>query len=107
MTKSPIALARMALKLGQDALPARSHRFSNKVYTQPQLFAVLVLRQFFKTDYRGITQLLHDLPDLCRVLKLKKIPHYTTLQKAHARMLKKSLLNDCNPPLSILPTQSA
>ncbi|HEV3447133.1 MAG TPA: hypothetical protein VG099_21010 [Gemmataceae bacterium] len=32
-----------------------AHRFSPHTYTQPQLFACLVLKVFLKTDYRGLT----------------------------------------------------
>lgn len=104
MTKSPVALARVALKMGEKALPTYSSRFSNKIYTQPQLFAILVLRQFFKTDYRGMVQMLNDLSDLRRALKLERIPHYTTLQKTHARLLKKGPLTGSNTPCSVTPT---
>jgi transposase len=76
-----------ALATGTKALPPYAHRNSPKVYTQPQLFACLVLKQFFKTDYRGIEQMLHDLPDLVNVLGLKAVPHFTTLQKACQRLL--------------------
>jgi hypothetical protein len=76
-----------ALETGTKALPLYSHRNSPKVYTQPQLFACLVLKQFFKTDYRGITEMLRDLPELVKLLGLKDVPHYTTLQKACRRLL--------------------
>ena len=89
MTKSPVALARQALALGQHSLPAYSSRRSRKDFTCAQLFAILVLRQFLKTDYRGMEQMLADFSDLQRVLQLKKVPHFTTLQKAEARLLKK------------------
>jgi hypothetical protein len=92
MTKSPVAVAREALRVGQAGLPLYSCRFSKKDFTQPQLFACLVLRQFFKTDYRGIIQLLRDLSDLRQTLRLKKIPHYSTLCYAEQRLLKKGLL---------------
>ncbi len=92
MTRSPVALARMALRVSRDALPPYSSKFSKKDFTQYQLFAMLVLRQFFKTDYRGVVQLLHDLPDLREVLGLKKVPHYSTLKYAQDRLLKKGLL---------------
>lgn len=91
MTKSPVALAKEALRVAQDALPSYSHRFSPKVFTQPQLFAMLVLRHFFKTDYRGVVQMLKDLSDLRQVLGLKKVPHYSTLCYAEKRLLKKGL----------------
>lgn len=88
MTKSPVALARQALEVGRQAFPAYSHRFSPRRFTQPQLFAVLVLRQFFKTDYRGMSQMLADLSDLRKALGLKKVPHYSTLCYAEQRLIK-------------------
>ena len=86
-SKSPVRVAQRALAVGTDALPRYAHRFSPKVYTQPQLFACLVLKTFFKTDYRGIAQNLADLADLRRALGLLRVPHFTTLQKAAARLL--------------------
>ena len=91
MTKSPVALSKEALAVARAALPAYSSRFSKKDFTQPQLFAILALRQFFKTDYRGIVQLLRDFSQLRSTLKLKKIPHYSTLCYAEARLVKKGL----------------
>jgi hypothetical protein len=43
-----------------------AHKYSPKKFTQPQLFACLVLKVFFKTDYRGIEKYLLDLSDLRR-----------------------------------------
>ncbi len=59
-SKSPRKVALVALEIGSQALPAYCHRFSPKVFTQPQLLAGLVLKQFFKADYRGITGILAD-----------------------------------------------
>lgn len=95
MTNSPVAVAREALRVGQAGLETYSSHFSRKDFTQPQLFAILVLRLFFKTDYRGVVQLLHDFSDLRAVLGLKKVPHYSTLCYAEERLLKKGLLPDC------------
>lgn len=91
MTKSPVALAKEAIRVGEAALAAYSHPNSPKKFTQPQLFAILALRQFFKTDYRGVVQMLHDFSDLRKALKLKKVPHYSTLCYAERRLLKKGL----------------
>ena len=82
MTKSPLALAKEAYATGQKALPDYSAKRSRHDFTQPQLFAILVLREFFRTDYRGVTELLTDLSDLRKALELQKVPHYTTVQKA-------------------------
>src|SRR5690349_15001901 len=87
-SKSPLAIARAARAAGADALPAYAHRFSPKTYTQPQLFACPVLKTALRTDYRGIGQLLADLPDLRAALGLKAAPHSTTLQKAADRLLR-------------------
>jgi hypothetical protein len=65
-----------------------SHRFSPKKFTQPQLFACLVLKEFCRRDYRGVVALLEDLPDLCREIDLQDVPHFTTLQKAAKRLLR-------------------
>ena len=107
MTKSPVAVAREALQVGEAGLPLYASRFSKKDFTQPQLFAMLVLRQFFKTDYRGIIQMLRDLSDLRRVLRLKKVPHYSTLCYAEQRLLKKGLLNSSWTPSSDALARSA
>lgn len=93
-TKSTLGLAKTAYELGQRTLPAYSSDFSPQLYTQAQLFALLVLRQFLRRDYRGLSQMLAEWSDLREVLELKRVPHYTTLQKAAARLLKKSAPND-------------
>jgi hypothetical protein len=89
MTKSPLAVAREALAVAQAALPPYSSKFSRKDFTQHQLFALLALREFLKTDYRGLEQYLHDWSDLRQALGLSKVPDHSTLQKAAARLLEK------------------
>src|SRR3954454_15997567 len=79
MTKSPRAVAQEALQLAQQAIPAYSAPTSRKDFTQHQLFAVLALKTFFKTDYRGVIQLLVDFAELRDDLGLAKVPHYSTL----------------------------
>ena len=95
MTKSPLALAKQALKTAQEVLPPYSDLRSRHDFTQAQLFAILVLRQFFQTDYRGIVKLLEEHTKIKDALGLAKLPHFTTLQKAHQRMLKKTSSRDC------------
>lgn len=78
----------MALKAGQAVFSDYSHVYSPHKFTQPQLFACLVLKDFEKKDYRGVCQLLEDCTDLRDAIGLKTVPHYTTLQKASRRLLK-------------------
>jgi hypothetical protein len=87
-SKSPAAVLRAALEVAKQALPAYSHRCSPKTYTQHQLFACLVLKNFLKTDYRGVVAQLQDCSSLQEILGLAHVPHYTTLQKAAHRLLK-------------------
>lgn len=86
-SKSPKAVARTALEAAQRVLPFYTHPNSPKVFTQHQLFACLVLKNFFKTDYRGVVAYLADHPELCEVLGLSRVPHFTTLQKASRHLL--------------------
>ena len=100
MTKSPRAVAREALRLAREALPAYSSKFSRKDYTQHQLFALLALKTFFQTDYRGVAQLLADFAELRQDLGLAAPPHYSTLCYAAGRLLKKgrSSASSSRPP---------
>jgi hypothetical protein len=90
LTKSPLRVARSALAVAAAAsLPLYAHKYSPKKFTQHQLFACLVLKTFFKTDYRGLTALLADHSDLRLTLSLWAVPHFTTLQKASCRLLRR------------------
>jgi len=86
-SKSPKAVLRTALVVARRAWPAYSHRNSPKTFTQHQLFACLVLKNFLKADYRGVVAHLRDAPSLAAAIELERVPHFTTLQKAAARLL--------------------
>jgi hypothetical protein len=87
LSKSPLRVARRALAAGHQGLALYAHRFSPKTYTQPQLFACLVLKTFLKVDYRGVAAHLADHSDLRAALGLTRVPHFTTVQKAGRRLL--------------------
>ena len=97
-SKSPKDVLVVAWRIAQRSLKTYSHRYSPKKFTQHQLFAVLVLKNFLQTDYRGVARQLQDCPDLASAIDLKLIPHFTTLQKASRRLLKstpaKALLDE-------------
>jgi len=106
-TKDPIALARAALEAGKEALPDYSHPKSPHKFTQPQLFAMLVLKQFLKLDYRGVVTWLSRWTELRDALELKRVPHYSTLCYAEGRLLKKGALKDFLTQQSLLPADAA
>lgn len=88
LTKSPLRVARLALAVGRRCLRTYAHKFSPKKFTQPQLFACLVLKTFLKTDYRGLAAHLAEHAELRAVLALEVVPHFTTPQKASRRLLR-------------------
>src|SRR5262245_196357 len=100
MTKSPRAVAREALRLAREALPAYSSARSRKDYTAHQLFAILALKTFLKPDYRGAAQSRTDFAEIRTDLGLEKVPHYSTLCYAAGRLLKRgrSCASSCAPP---------
>ena len=87
-SKSPCAILSFAYKVALQAVPPYSHRHSRKTYTQPQLLACLVLKEFLQLDYRKLEQVLKNAEDFRRVLGLKSVPHFTTFQKAAKRLLR-------------------
>jgi hypothetical protein len=86
-SKSPRRVLQVAYDAACQALPALRRRFSPKKFTQPQLAACLVLKEFLRLDYRGLAEHLADHLELTQMLDLKTIPHFTTFQKA-AQLLK-------------------
>jgi Transposase DDE domain len=86
-SKSPRRVLQVAYDAACQALPPHRHKFSPKKFTQHQLLAGLVLKEFLRTDYRGLAAHLADHPDLGRLIDLAVVPHSTTFQKAAARLL--------------------
>lgn len=86
-SKSPKRVLIVAHGVARRCLPAYSHRCSPKKFTQHQLFACLVLKEFLKLDYRGTESLLLDSPSLRAAIDLRWTPDFTTLQKASRRLL--------------------
>lgn len=103
LTKSPLALARVALAVGESALPTYASLFSRKDFTLPQLFAILTLRRFFRTDYRGIVVFLKEFAELRKALGIAKVPHFTTLQKVENSLLKRGASTACSALFSLTP----
>lgn len=91
-SKSPKQTAAVAYAAAKQALPDYSNKYSPQKFTPPQLVACLVLKEFFTTDYRGISAILADASDLRQVLELDHVPHFTTLQKAAQKLLKKQTM---------------
>jgi hypothetical protein len=85
-SRSPRKVTLAALAVGREALPDYAHRYSPKVFTQPQLFACLVLMTFLRTDYRGVEAHLRDFGAYRDWLGLARVPDHSTLHKAAQRI---------------------
>ncbi|MEN6516766.1 MAG: IS5 family transposase [Methanospirillum sp.] len=67
-------------------LPRYSHRFSRHTYTQQQLLTLLLFKEYLQVTYRNAVDLISLMGEVCRLLNLRIVPHFTTLQKFLARM---------------------
>jgi len=93
MTKSAVRFARTAYQVGQAALPRYGKPHAQRRYTQPQLFALLALKEYLGLDYRGLVAQVREWTELREALELTdQVPHYSTLCLAHDRLLKKGAL---------------
>ena len=87
MSKLAVRVAREALAAGRAALSEFSSRTSRKDCTQPQLFGLLVLRQFLRTDHQGVVITVAEWGGFRHALGLTKVPHCSTLAYAWRRIL--------------------
>jgi hypothetical protein len=67
-------------------IPPYLHRKSNHVFTVWQHLILLVLRQYECKSYRRFVEFLQEAFGVGELLGLSRIPHYTTIQKAAARL---------------------
>ena len=65
-------------------IPCYSNKYSKKTYTQHQLIVINMLMKYMKTNYRDIVDWI-DGHKITKILKLKLIPHFTTLHKFFQR----------------------
>jgi len=89
-SKSVLTVAREALAAADGAFRAYASLKSPHKFTQPQLAACLVVKEFLRLDYRGVSVLLAEWSDLREVLGLRRVPHFTTLWAAQRRLLAKA-----------------
>ncbi|MGH7177087.1 MAG: transposase, partial [Tepidisphaeraceae bacterium] len=81
-SRSPRMVLLLAYRLGLRLLPTHCCRRSRQDFTLPQLFACLVLREFFGLSYRRMEQLLRDSPQWLSDINLRLAPDHNTLWRA-------------------------
>lgn len=85
---------REAYELALPLLPTYASPFSrHDGFTEPQLFACLVLREHQKKSYRGVEALLADSPRWLADVGMERAPDHNTLCRAFGRLVKRGLMN--------------
>ena len=80
-----LTFARLAYEVAQRSLPERAHRFAPKRYTQPQLLACLLLKEYLGLDYRTAQETIELSDGLREALGLDSVPDRTNLFHLPAR----------------------
>src|SRR3954471_22457913 len=81
-SRSPRKVLCAAYRLASKVLPDHASRFSRHDFTLAQLFACLVLREFFGLSFRRTEQLLRDSPQWLADIGLTEPPDHNTLGRA-------------------------
>lgn len=68
-----------------------SNDYSKHQYTQHALFTILSIKIYTKSTYRETIEFIELFDKIKRYLKIKKIPHFTTIQKFFKRLPSKKL----------------
>lgn len=75
-----VRVVRLALRLARRHLADYSHPKSPRKFTQPQLFACLILKAHLGCTYRRCEELLALMPAVRETIGLLDVPRFTTLQ---------------------------
>jgi IS5 family transposase len=81
-----LQFTRTCLQLATQHLPPYSSKFSKRTFTQPQLVTLYCLKLKLRATYRELIDWLEEMPRLQEALGLQRLPHFTTVQKAFARL---------------------
>ena len=80
-------------------LPLYSKQHSGKTFNNHQLFKLIIVKSYMGTDYRRFIEFL-EISEIPKLIGLKRIPHFTTLQKFSARQkiqeLEHLILETCS-----------
>jgi hypothetical protein len=90
---------RVAHQLARQSLPEHSCKFSRHDFTLAQLFACLVVREFFGLSFRRAEALLADSPAWLADIGLTRAPDHNTLWRAFESLLTS---RRCNGMLDLL-----
>lgn len=75
-----VRVVKLALRLARRQMADHAHKFAPKKFTQPQLFACLILKAHMGCTYRRCEELLILMPSVREAIGLVETPRFTTLQ---------------------------
>src|SRR6187551_484311 len=75
-----VRIVRLALRLARRRLSDYAHINSPRKFTQPQLFACLILKSHLGCTYRKTEEMLILMPAVREAIGLQDVPRFTTLQ---------------------------
>jgi Transposase domain (DUF772) len=81
-----VTFARIALRVGQAALPAYRSKFSKHRFQQPQLLAILCLMRYEDWTFREAEVRLSEHTELRAALGLQHVPDSTTVYRFLRRL---------------------
>jgi hypothetical protein len=81
-----LSFARVALDVATAVLPSYRSRFSKHQFTQPQLLAILCLMRYEDWTFREAEVRLREHGELRAVLRLARVPDYTTVYRFLRRL---------------------
>lgn len=73
-----VRAARSELRIARRHLRDYAHVNATKKYTQPQLFACLVVKALLGVTYRRCEELLKLMPAVREAIGLRDVPRFTT-----------------------------
>ncbi len=88
-----LSFARVALELASAVLPTYRSRFSKHQFTQPQLLAILCLMRYEDWTFREAEVRLREHGELRAVLRLSRVPDYTTVYRFLRRLPDETIDN--------------
>jgi hypothetical protein len=81
-----LRFAQVALEVAQTTVPRYRTTFSKHRFKQLQLLAVLCLMRYEDWTFREAEVRLAEHWELCRALRLRSVPDYTTLYRFLRRL---------------------
>jgi len=98
-SKTPRKVLLAALPVTRESsLPLYANQYSPKKFTQHQVFAILVLKEFQRCDYRKIAAMLVDCPDLCSAIDRPLCPISPRSRRHHAGCSPRPSPATCSTP---------